>query len=524
MLASILALAIGPLVAAATSPALAVKAAYHDAVRLPEKERPFYRYLWWNKRHLKDYVLLTKSQQALLSTRKVLPSPVIVCDGLLRIDVRETGWEKRLATWEKFAPIDFVFHHKLELLEDATFKVYYPQGYYDNKWHDWSYEDKHFKKGDKVDRPAVTANPLVEVKPGIATYAQDELRRMLYSEVPILWGPFWFVRVGRQQDINNTITGVGYYEWYGIKNRDDFFNLTGTDEKKAVELFQELRAALDKSGISEQERQLVLLRGASGLVWGTLDVVTQRGRGQPARNLRRGEFAHDAEEWIGKNPLGLPINALFEAKKGLAQNTAPDTIGGNRSALNITNDLRISLDSCWDCHGTGKGKDYIVSFEDWVRRDIRKGVGKGILRDPDKKVTVELESAYLDDIYRQVKRDREDFAFAIARLTSVGPRDPGMTVSQFTAVYRGFFYRYVSEDVTLEIAADEMGIDPKLFLQRLKELNDDKTGRGALEPIIAKFLLGGTLRRLAWEDTYAYGTVIGLGMNVPELIVKEGKK
>ncbi len=523
----------GPLLMSVSSPALAAKAAYQDAASLPVKDRPFVRYLWWNKAWLKDneYHTLTKSQLALLSTRKIIPSPVIVAPGLLRIDTRETGWDKRLAVWERFAKIDFVFHHKLKLLEDATFDVYYPAGFYDTtskendktstsqQWYECSQEQVKVKAGQLIDRAAVTANPLVEVKLGVTTYALDELRKMLHTEVPILWGPFWFVRVGRPLDINNTDNRVGYYEWYGIKDRQSFFDLTGTDEKKAVELFQELRAYLDKSGISEQERQLVLLRGTNGLVWGTLDVITQKGRGQPRRNLRRGEFIHDAEEWIAKNPLGLPLNALFN-KDGKTQNTAPDTIGGNRSALNVTNDLRIhNGDTCWDCHGTGKGKDYLVSFDDWVRRTVRKD--RAILRDPDKKVAVELESAYMDDIYRLLKRDREDFAFAIARLTSTGDKDSGLTVEQFTQLYRGAFYKYKHDDVTLELAADEMGIPKEAFLQRLREYNK---GRGASDLILSDFLLGNSIRRLAWEDTYAYATVIGLGVNVPELVNKVEKK
>lgn len=556
MYAVILAMAALPAAPVASSPSAAVRAAYYDAVKIHPKDRIYYRYLWWNTRYWKDvdstvkvdkpfkqYELLTRSQLALLSSRKVLPQPVIVCPGLLRIDTREVGWDLKLGVWEKFLGIDFTFHDKVTLLEDATFTVYYPPAYYlvntiengkvtnsDSKWYDATYEEVVVKKGQSIFRPKVTVNPLVEVKPGVMTPGQDELRKILNTEVPILWGIHWFVRVGRQQDINNTITGVGYYEWYGIKNRDDFFKLTGTDKRLAIKLFQVFQAYLDESGISQQERQIILLRGTNGLVWGTLDVITQKGRGQPGRNLRLGEFIQDGEEWIGKNPLGLPINIAVQAKDNNKLGTkagdllafAPPEIGGNKSALNTSNNPLIHVgDTCWDCHGTGKGKDYLVSFDDWVRKNVRRN--KAILKDPDKNVTVELESAYMDDIYRQLKRDREDFAFAIARLTSTGDKDPGMTVPEFTNFYRKPFYDYIQERVTVDIAADEMGVPSKVFIQRLKELNDEKTGRGALDPLISNFLLGNGMRRLAWEDTYSYAMTIAYGANVPELIEKVKK-
>jgi hypothetical protein len=319
MLTAMVVAFLAPLMPVASSPAAAVTAAYQDAVKIHPKDRVFYRYVWWNRLWWKDYELLTKAQMALLSTRKILPTPVVVCPGLLRIDTREVGWDVRLDVWEKFLAIDFVFHHKFILEEDACFTVYYPPAFYvmqdkSKKWFGPSYEEVKVKKGTSIFRSAVTVNPLVEVKPGVTTTAQDELRKLLSTEVPIVWGPFWFVRVGRQQDITNVITGVGYYEWYGIKNRDDFFKLTGTDEKLAFKLFQVFQAYLEDSGISQQERQIILLRGTNGLVWGTLDAITQKGRGQPGRNLRVGEFLQDGEEWIAKNPLGFPINIAVTAK------------------------------------------------------------------------------------------------------------------------------------------------------------------------------------------------------------------
>lgn len=507
------------LLSAALSPAMAVVAARADAVQIPRHDRIFMRYLWWPE-GWSYQPLLTRAQQALLSDQGDFPTPRRVVENLYCIDMRQSGHDKRLQVWEKFLDVDFVFHNVEEYLESAILTVYHPPGVYDGKYYGPTSSEVKLKPGQQIVRSARWANPLVEYSPKSEKMvpAQDDLRRLLSTEVPILMAPFWLIRTMRDIDINNKTTGVGYREWFGIKKRADYFAIIGLNEDKAVKLFQEWRAVVDKSGISEQNRQVVLLRATTGFVWGTLDTFTEAGRGVARRNLRRGEFAHDAEEWIGHLPNGLPIVALFD-KAGLAQDSAPDKIGPDNSPLNLTKDGRVQNGiSCWRCHGVNK--DYVRPIDDWARETFQKD--KAILYDPDIKVTQELQSAYLRDLNRLIGLDRAEFSYAIARLTSTGPKHPGLTVSGFTGIYAGAWNQYVADSVTLEVASQELGVPKAKFLLGLQNYNSKAKGRGLSDHVLGSFLETPpkSIRRLSWEASYAFAQIIGNGIIAPEVIIK----
>lgn len=536
MLTLLAAAAIGPLLAAPVlSPAQAAEVAHADAVRIHPHDRIFVRYLWWPP-GWPDEALLTRAQQAMLSDRGDFPNPVRVAPHLYRLDARESGWDLRkkngqptgLQVWEKFAATDFVFHVRWKFLEDGTVTVYYPQGTYDGKWYIRTSQEKRVKAGETIDRPAPWANPLVDPKALVG--AQDELRKLLYTEVPILSGPFFLVRTMRQLDLDNLDHGTGYYNFLGIRNRQDYFDFIGLDDKVARAKFTELRELVKRSGISNQERILGTLSGATGRAWFTLDFKSQKGRGQPARNLLPGEAEHDAEEWIAPKPDGLPITSLNAAKANAAaavkagdvQANAPDFIGGNRSAANVTNDLRIHPHpgSCSDCHAKD---NFIASFDGWARKKFIPG--KAALIDPDKRVQEELRFLYLRDLEWEVKRSRDGFARAVARLTSTGPKDPGLTVPAFFSKMQGAYYSYVwpKGGVTAEIASQEFGVPKDRFLANLRAYNRN---RGASDQILSDFLDApdGWVTRLAWEDSFQFAAVIGLGLNVPELVLKRDRE
>lgn len=552
-------IALAPLAAVVSSPATAVAAAYHDAVRIPAYDRVFMRYLWWPGGWEHTY-LLTRANLALLSDQGTYPTPVPVKGlyGLYRIDLRQAGHDKRLEVWERFAVIDFVFHAQYQFLKDTKITVYYPKGTYDGKYYRASSAEVLVKKGKSAFLPAPWANPPTELGKGLVVQAQDELRKLLWTEVPILMGPFWLVRTSRQIDIDNLDHRVGYYNWFGVKNRNDIFKLTGVDQREALRLFQQYQAWV-KSKVSEQERQIVLLRARTGWGWGTLDVFTQKGRGQPGRNLRPGEFVQDAEEWIIPLPNGLWFFALVAAKDnaqlgikaGDLQESAPDKLGSDTSALNYTNDRRIHNGYvCLNCHGTLK--DMVRPFEDLIRRKLK--TGKGILRvvDPNvyardgkdgKKedpqlVKQELEALYLRDMNEWISETRRGYTRAVATLTSTGPRDPGLTVAGFANLYNGSIYQYISpkldpdgnetDGVNYQLAAAELGVPPEALLEGLRKYNDEIRGRGLSDFVLDAFIetdkkgnhTPQTITRLAWEDSYQVAMMISLGLPVPEIVTK----
>lgn len=505
------------------TPNIAAETAYKDAVNIPKQDRIFYRYLWW-PRGWGNAGLLTKAQQSLLSVRKPLPNPVYIAHGVYRIDFRESGWEKRFQVWEKFAAIDFVFHAKGEFFKDDTYEIYYPPGIYNGKYYGPSYSNLKVKKGDVLDVAAPWAND---------EGYYDKLRQMLYTEVPILMGPFWLVRVMRQLDLDEQDNGVGYYNWFGIKNRNDFFKVIGLNEKVAEELEQEWRAWIKQSGVAVHERIAGAYNATTGKVWFTLDMKKQKGRGQPGRNLLPDELDVDAEEWFGHLPNKLPINAAVASKANKAlgikagdlQAFVPNDIAGDRSARNLehTNDLRINPSTCWNCHG--ERKDYIVPFVDNVSEQHTR---KTLIVDPYKKELDLLSSLYLQDLQREARLDRDEYAFAIARLTHDSRRreQPYLTVAGFTSIYMDAYYRYTwpknddgSKGVNLETACNEMGLEKWQFLKGLIAYNKS---RKASDWILSEFMHDPprTITRLAWEESYPLAQVVGRGIHPPEIKYK----
>ena len=506
----------------ASSPAEATLAAYQDILTLPPPQRQHARYLWWPRgggEQDATNLLKARAQLNFLSDQGAMGDPVLVAPGLVRFHVADYGFDKKnkLQVWEKFTRTDVYFHARWKFLADAAVTVYYPAGDYDGKYFPATATEKNVKAGDTLDRPAPWANPPVDIGKGIGGFAQDELRRHTYSEAPILYGDWFLVQTARQLSIRNVNEGTGYYDFLGIKNRQDFFRLAGLDEQAAIQLYQEWRAVIAVSDISQQNRQLVLLRGTTGLVWGTLDVFQQKDRGVAKENLRRGEFQADAEEWIAHLANGLPVTGLFKGQDGTAQETAPDKIGGNDSPFNIGRDPRIHVGTltCLGCHGTDK--DYLKPFDDWVRKSHR--AGRALLQDPDKRVELELRSNYLrPEIYRHLDRDREDFAFAFRQLTTSKSKPKGMSIAEFTRLYYGWWNQYVEyrdTPITATVAARELGVPPEKFLQALRRYNDT---RGGSDLMLGDFLgePPGQLTRLEWEASYAYAQSIVLGLAIPE--------
>jgi len=509
--------------AVASSPSEAVVVVFQDALKVPEKDRCFMRWVVWpdeGAAREKEQYLLTMAQANLRSDQGAFGRPVRVVPRIYRLDVRDYGWDKRLEVWERFAALDPFFHMKLRLLEDRDVLGYWPGGDFDGKPFPKGPFRLKAKAGQTFDGPALWADPSVVMPDNTAVSAHDALRKMCVTEAPILFGPWWFVQTARQLSIRNKDERVGPYDWLGIRSRNDVFNLAGLDEKKASERFAAWRAVVEggTSGISQQNRQIVLFRGATGLVWGTLDVFTEKGRGIAKRNLRPGEFLPDAEEWLLHLPNGTQGEALIKTKDGSTQASAPTEIGGDTSPLNVGRDPRVHTGFCMRCHGVDK--DGIKPIGDWARDHFRLTKGRGtVLQDPDKKVVRELESLYLRDIERHVAADRAEYAFAYANLTVSDENPKGLTMAQFTKLYCGEWNRYVEERVTVERAALELGVGPLRLREAIFKYQAD---RGGNDLVIDAFIKEPPrkISRLEWEDSYGFAQVIVRGLKIPEIVSK----
>src|SRR5207253_2525217 len=87
------------------------------------------------------------------------------------------------------------------------------------------------------------------------------------------------------------------------------------------------------------------------------------------RNLRRGDFRHQAEEHYLTLPNGLPVYFLGNAQ-GERQDSAPDFIGSDTSVLNVSRDGRIHVClGCVRCHAG----NVLQPIDDWARKNYTVG-------------------------------------------------------------------------------------------------------------------------------------------------------
>lgn len=490
----------------AGSPARAVVTAHADLGRLSAEEAPYIRYFWVSTAEVKrdQFLVAFKFHLNLLSDQGKVATPVMVAPDLIRIDIRDYGWDKRVEVYERLAELDPIFHVQMKALEAMDVKIFWPGGYDGDKFYARKRWNLKLKAGQKtaIDAPWLPINRMYD------------LRSTLFTQAPILMAEWFFVQTCRQISIRNKDEKVGYYNWLGLKDRDSFFKLTGADPKLASKLFREWRAVVDKSGISQQNRQVVAMGSIAGEVWGTLDTFTEQGRGIAKRNLRPGEFAHNAEEWYGSLPNGLFVTFLSD-NNGKAQASAPDQIGPDDSALRIGRDARVHANlSCIRCHGPDQ--DWLKPVDDWARRTFRQG---GVLRlqDPDKKVILELDSLYLRDLNRILNRTRSGYVLATHEVTASKLHPNGLSPSAVAKLYGEVWNRYVDTRVSLETAAREIGTTPSILQKSIERYS--KT-RGGGDLLLDAFIDKPTQRlsRLEWEEAYPLAACIVAGVAIPDLI------
>jgi len=487
------------------SPRLACAAAAADLRTIPKKDRPGIRYLLRNARNNADLDLALTLQLNLLSREGKPAAPVLVTPWLYRINLGH--FDLPLHVWERLARTDVFFHHPRKYLVSVTDDEVWPGGSVRS--------GRFFERGVYLvkRRPGQTVRgePAFWLDPDDISY----LRLQTYSEAPILDAAWFVVQTARQLSIRNEEEGTGYYDFMGFKDRKAFLDFVGLREKDAIKRLQEWRAVIERSGVSQQNRQVVRFRGTTGPVWVTLDVFKQAGRGVARRNLRRDEFAHDAEEWFGFNYFGLPVTFLADAK-GVAQASAPDKVGGDSSPLNVGRDSRIHANlSCIRCHGARLKDDrWLRSLDDWTRRNDRLR-----LQDPNPKVALELARQYMSDLNWELNRDRDRYARAAALVSRTKAKPAGLTIYELSLAYSRMWNDYVEAPVTLVDAAREWGVTPARLVRSLRLL---ETYKGGSDLVLSSYLDNPPqpLTRLEFEDSYALGAALIRGVIPVELIEK----
>jgi hypothetical protein len=390
-----------------------------DCRALPAQLRPLVRYLWIGNLQDRETALkvLTFHVNQLSRNPELIP-PKVVSANLLRVNLLDYQWDREV--WERLAALDPYFHPQVDVEEVEQWGIRQRDGTYT--------EIEQRKTGKKVRQVVAGSKEIAD------------LYSLTASASPLLRADWWFSQTARQLSLTNKETGVGYYDWLGIKDRKSFEKLIRLDPKASQEVQKEMRAAVEKSGIATQGRQIVRYQSITGAAYTTFDTDDGSGDGNPIRNLKRGAFKHKAEEHYGTLPNGLFAFLLCDAD-GAKQSSAPDFIGVDDSPLRTGRDARIHpCLSCVRCHVEGG----LRPIDDWVRRRAKD------ISSPDYGELLTLRRQYFSNLNRQLEKDRQVYREALKDCN-------GWTPEKNATEFSKMFSRYTSP-VDCETAAVELGV------------------------------------------------------------------
>ena len=444
------------------SPASAVEAVRDDISRYqPISDRKYQRYL--SLYHMTDTERQAIIRGLTVHTNSLSRSPVLrplfVIYGpprgkappqaiLLRVDIRNYRWKAE--TWEKLAQVNV-----------------------------WFNVDR--SKGKDKSYPAARWLPYKSI--GFVLAATD-------SQVPIVRADTFFV-----QTVVSADRVAGYYEWLGLKNRNDFFVMVGADRKKSDALLKRWAAVILKSGIAINNRIVERESIIDGGLWRTRDAFKpQTGRRNALNTLD--DFAHDAEEMIAPLPNGL-FAYYLSSVGGVQQDSAPDQVGSDSTTT--SNDHRIhAYLSCVRCHGINGG---LRNLNDFGRRLFQGKQRLVVVGDQSK--LEKLEALYLRPLNRHLKRDIDEYTFTLRDL--LGPTANG---SDIGTLYTELWDKWHDTEVTLEQAAREVGTVTGNQLRKALQHYATPRSEGGLGRVLPNSLLGFTkdepssMLREHWEESF----------------------
>ena len=477
---------------AIASPSSAVTCAAADILKVPKHLRKYQRYLWKSSDEtpLPTYKLVGN----LLSKDKDFFEFCEVSPELLRVDIRDPQWERKV--WERLRDKNFVFTEKTLLIDRVTIpvvRVQPPGG----------------RRPPPRRRPPILpsapagSRPREAFTPGhwLPGAGMKTLVEECQSEAPIVFAEQWLSTVTRQESLRNVEEGTGYCDFLGLADRDAFFRLVGLDPKKA-ELDEVEWLGVFESGISQQERLVLVRGGTRGRTFTTLDVFNASGAGIAKENIDNREFNKgeaDAEEHYGPGPSGLPVTFLNNGK-GKRQATAPDKLGPDDSLFRVSKDSRIhNTYACWSCHSG----DVLQSLDhEWVRLTyFRKGAKLKLNVKGGREQEKRIYRRYKNDLARIVQASRVEFQHAIRAATVTKGNPKGWSAQEATTQMLAATNRYNFRRVTSCIAARELGVSERHFLAVL----DAELKAGDLKATLSVFLDDPqqTLSRLEWESAYS---------------------
>lgn len=280
-----------------------------------------------------------------------------------------------------------------------------------------------------------------------------------------------------------TLDGGLYYELAGIPETErEFFQLLGVDIDEIDRLRADEGANLIRSLVTFKTRRIVRRQGPLGGAWHTYDTI----RSTPERDPLRNPFAfeYDAGEHIAAKRNGLHLYALFDAA-GRRQASVPDVIAKDASDPHGSG-IVLPMISCVRCHV----EDGLRPFANDQRRMLEAGAELFAERPSDAQ---RIAGFYLADLGKKLRRDREDFAAAVAAATG------GRSTQEVTQELARIVHEYADDLVDSDRAAVELGVG-KVVLQTALRAAHDST--------LAALAVGIAVQRKQWESTFGEAALL----------------
>ncbi|MBX3411585.1 MAG: hypothetical protein KF708_02615 [Pirellulales bacterium] len=373
--------------------------------------------------------------------------PTIVPDrggGLLRFSLADYGLPAE--AWELLASEDPYWHLRSEVLDPASGKR--KQVFTDGGW--------------------------------VGLEAGEALRAKTRSAGALLRADFFVARV------STTLDGGHYYRFAGIpRTETEWFAALGIDLKTVSTLHADRGANMIRSDITQKVRRVVRRQGPLGGTWQTYDVA----RSTPERDPLRHPFAFefDASEHIATKRNGLHLFSLND-RQGARQETVPDVVAKDTSDPHGPGIVAPML-SCVRCH-VESGLRPIANDQ---RHLAERGVDLFAERTQD---ADRLAAFYGSTLEKELRRDREDYAEAVAAAT--GGCDAAEVASWLAEMYRD----HRDALVTPARAARELGVP-------LEDLAD--VLGGSTDPVLLALQAGLSVQREQWVASFAEAALRAAG-------------
>ncbi len=420
-------------------------------------------------RQVIDFATNSLSREAeIVRTQLVAPT-------LLRLNIFNYGYDPKV--WDKLATVDPFFHVQLKIVKGAIAQHYFSA-----------------QTGSKAGWYAAQAQSDVTVAaiaPWLPAADAAELVALTQTAAPILRADWWFSQVFIQAGRK----GTGYYDFLGVKSRDDFDKLIGFNRKESQRVKKETAAIVARSGVSNFPRQVFAEQAVTGPRFETRDVLDDN---KDARNPLRqldDAFRHQAEETYGHLSNGLYAFHLSD-DKGVQQETAPDKIGSDKTAPG--NDGRIHVGvSCCRCHVEG-----LRAIRDWGRQ-VFSGPLK--LSSPDPEKLRRLQQLYLGELQEKVDDSIRVYVRVLSRTNGLTPEANAKAVGRA-------WESYIERDVLPKDVAAEFGMEEKAYLTILRAAFK---ANPLADPVLAAHLANPpvAIRQDDWEQLMPLvgPTILGVG-------------